>query len=113
MPRNIIDKDSQTARKIYDEYSRSQRSRKISPEFEERLNLSDDERCFRIRVVGKNSLEELLIALEKAGVKPVPGSWSKPLISAVVYANKKQIYTLLERDEVKYIRYIEKESCII
>ncbi|WEU41013.1 MAG: hypothetical protein OdinLCB4_003685 [Candidatus Odinarchaeum yellowstonii] len=113
MPKHIIDKDSQTARKIYDEYSKSQRSRKISPEFEEMLNLSDEDRCFRVRVVGKTSLEDLLLALEKSGVKPVPGSWSKPLISAIVYANKKQIYKLMERDEVKYIRYIEKEACAI
>lgn len=111
MVKDIMQKDSHTARKIYDEYSRSQRSRKISTEFEERLRLSDDDRCFRVKVMGKDSLEDLLLALEKTGVKPVPGSWSKPLISAVVYANKKQIYRLLERDEIKYIRYIEKDSC--
>ncbi len=113
MPKHIIDKDTHTARKIYDEYSISQRSRKISPEFEEMLNLSDEDRCFRVRVVGKNSLENLLTVLEKSGVKPVPGSWSKPLISAIVYANKKQIYKLMESDEVKYIRYLEKGACII
>jgi hypothetical protein len=111
MSKDFMSKDKHHARKMYDHYSKSLRSRKISPEFQEMLELSDDDRCFRLKIVGSTTIEDLLAVIENAGVKPIPGGWNKILISVIVYANKKQIIKLLEKDQVKYIRYFESESC--
>ncbi|MHA1754760.1 MAG: hypothetical protein ACTSYR_04515 [Candidatus Odinarchaeia archaeon] len=116
MSKHLITEDGHKARKLYSDYSKSLKERKISPEFKERLDLSDDDRCFKVKVVGSGSLDELLYVLDKTGVKPIPGGWDKILVSAIVYATKKQILKLITMNEIKYIKFIEAEidgGCIL
>ncbi|MHA1409392.1 MAG: hypothetical protein ACTSQY_03560 [Candidatus Odinarchaeia archaeon] len=110
MSKELVTKDKHDARKIYDQYSTSLRKRKISPEFEEILELSSDDRCFRVKIVGTTTIEDLLTIIERVNAVIIPASWDKLLVSAVVYATKKQIKELLKKDKVKYIKLYEPVS---